>query len=180
MFLKRSHPPEPVLPTTPPAPHQSVRRQGAAETLNLIARSAAEAATALRQQAPAGTPDNFVAGQLMALGQVMTWIERELDLLQQQLINEAGLHASAGATQWDAEMKLLSTLPVSSEELFRLAMDYRKVEEETVQEGQADLTEAQDHRPVEEVAEAAAHDAVSSAMPEHAVSSAMPEHIATA
>lgn len=138
MFLKRSHAVESVLPSEPPAPDSSVRRQGAAETLNLIGRSVAEAASGARQEVVAGHPDNFVAGQLMALGHVMSCIERERDLLQQQLINEAGLHASAGVRQWEEEMRLLAGLPVTSEELFRSAMDYRKVEEPAAEEEEAE------------------------------------------
>lgn len=133
MFLKRSRVPEPVLFSAPPAPDPSMRRQGAVETLNLIARSVAEAANTARQEAESGKPDNFIAGQLMALGQMVSCIESERDLLRQQLIHEAGLHASAEAADWDDEMKLLVDLPVTSEELFRLAMDYRKVEDPVVE-----------------------------------------------
>src|SRR5581483_8926362 len=107
----------------------SMRRQGAVEALNLIARSVTDAVEAARAEATPGEPDNFLAGQLMAFGQVMLCIERERDLLQQQLMQEAGLHAPPAQPLWDAEMALLSQLPVSSDELFRLAMDFRKVEE---------------------------------------------------
>jgi len=48
-------------------------------------------------------------------------------------MQEAGLHASTAAV-WDEELELLKELPVSSEELFRLAMDFRKVEEAAPQE----------------------------------------------
>lgn len=132
MFLKRSREPEPVLFSAPPAPDPSMRRQGAVETLNLIARSVADAVSTARQQAEADKPDNFLAGQLMAFGQVVSSIESERDLLRQQLIHEAGLHAAAEAAEWDDEMKLLVDLPVTSEELFRLAMDYRQVEDPVV------------------------------------------------
>src|SRR5437763_16620895 len=134
MFLKRSHPPEPVLASAAPPPDPSVRRQGAIEALNLMARSIADAVQVLQQELETGEPDNFVAGQFMALGHVVSCIERERDLLQQQLISEAGLHASSAAAEWDEEMKLLSELPVASEDLFRLAMDYRKVEEPVVED----------------------------------------------
>lgn len=129
MFLKRTPPPE--LPIIAPAPSidPSVRRQGAIEALNLIFRSVGDAVALARSEARPDQPDNFVAGQLMAFGHVVSCIERERDQLQQQLMQEAGLHAAPAEPVWDAEMALLTQLSLSSDELFRLAMDFRKVEE---------------------------------------------------
>jgi hypothetical protein len=130
----------------------SVRRQGAVEALNLIARSLCDAVALARSEAKPDEPDNFVAGQLMALGHVLGCIERERDLLQQQLMQEAGLHVAPSEPVWDAEMALLSQLPLTSEELFRLAMDFRKVEEylppDAVEEGSDANLEAE--KPAEE------------------------------
>lgn len=170
MFLKRTHQPELVLSAAPPAPDPSVRRQGSAETLNLIAKSVAEAAGTARQETEADKPDNFAAGQLMALGHIMSCIERERDLLHQQLMNEAGLHASAGATQWDEELRLLASLPVTSEELFRLAMDYRKVEDEEVEEEAAGVGEG----------DAAEAEMAIETTENHETAAAAPEHVASA
>jgi len=123
-----------------------MRRQGAVETLNLIAHSTAEAVSAARAEAEPGQPDNLVAGQLMAYGQLLSWIERERDLLSQQLVQEAGLHAPPTEPVWETELNLLRQLPLSSEELFRLAMDFRKVEDRAPQppegEGEADSSDA--------------------------------------
>ena len=129
MFLKRTPPPEPPLIAPPPPLDHSVRRQGAVETLNLIARSVSDAVAQVRSEAVPGEPDNFIAGQLMALGHVLSCIERERDLLQQQLMQEAGLYAPPAQPVWDVEIALLNQLPLSSDDLFRLAMDFRKVEE---------------------------------------------------
>jgi len=72
MFLiKRSAAPESFLPAEPPQLDPSVRRRGAVEALNLIARSVADAGSAARQEVEPGQPDNFLAGQFMAWGQVM-------------------------------------------------------------------------------------------------------------
>ncbi|MBV8084099.1 MAG: hypothetical protein JO247_04705 [Chloroflexi bacterium] len=129
MFFRRSAPPEPPLGSEPPRLDPSMRRQGAVETLNLIAHSTSEAVAAARTEADPGQPDNFVAGQLMAYGQILSCIERERDLLLQQLVQEAGLHSPPTEPVWEAELNLLRQLPVSSDELFRLAMDFRKMEE---------------------------------------------------
>jgi len=128
-LLKRASQAEPLPAPEPPSLDPSVRRQGAVEALNLIARSVSDAVHSARQEAEPGKPNNFVAGQLMAFGHVVACIEQERELLQQQLVHEAGLHAPPAAPVWDEEMRLLDQLPVSSEELFRLAMDFRKVEE---------------------------------------------------
>ena len=133
-FRRRADPPEPAFTAEPPRLDLSMRRQGAVETLNLIARSAAEAVASARDEAEPGRPDNFVAGQMMAYGQILGCIERERDLLQQQLVQEAGLHSPPVEPVWDAELALLHQLPVNSDELFRLAMDFRKVEDAPVEE----------------------------------------------
>ncbi|GEM_PF-3611757 len=129
MFFKRPQPLDVLVAPTLADPVQSTRRQGAFEALNLMARSVADAAAAARSEALAGQPDNFLAGQFMALGHVMVCIERERDLLHQQLMQEAGLHLSSVGSAWDNELALLDPLPIASEDLFRLAMDYRKLDE---------------------------------------------------
>jgi len=120
----------------------SVRRQGSVEALNLMVRSVAEAVAVARADAKTGQADNLVAGQLMAFGQVIACIERERDLLQQQLIQDAGLHAPPSDLAWDAELVLLRQLPLSSEELFRLAMDFRKMPEIETPEAAAESADA--------------------------------------
>lgn len=131
MLFRRTPPPDAAIVTQPVLLDPSVRRQGAAEVLNLMARSVADAVQVVRAEANEREPDNFVAGQLMAYGQVVAFIERERDQLQQQLIQDAGLHAPPAEPAWDAEITLLRQLPISSEELFRLAMDFRKMEEQS-------------------------------------------------
>ena len=128
MFFRRQASPEPAISPEPPTLDPSLRRQGAVEALNLIARTVCDAVQVARAETEPGEPDNFLAGQLMALGNVVGAIERERDLLQQQLVQDAGLHATPAAPSWDAELELLHQLPVTSEELFRLAMDFRKIE----------------------------------------------------
>ncbi|HEU0168648.1 MAG TPA: hypothetical protein VFS62_12795 [Chloroflexota bacterium] len=140
MFFRRPAPPEPPLASEPPRLDQSMRRQGAVETLNLIAHSTAEAVTAARTEADPAQPDNFIAGQLMAYGQILSCIERERDMLLQQLVQDAGLHAAPAEPVWEAELTLLRQLPLSSEELFRLAMDFRKMEEPPAAEPEAEPT----------------------------------------
>jgi hypothetical protein len=137
MFFRRPAPPEPPLADEPPRLDPSMRRQGAVETLNLIARSTADAVLAARAETEPGQPDNFVAGQLMAYGQILSCIERERDLLLQQLVQEAGLHAPPSEPVWDAELTLLRQLPVSADELFRLAMDFRRVEDPPAPEAES-------------------------------------------
>ncbi|MBV9121397.1 MAG: hypothetical protein JOZ39_11875 [Chloroflexi bacterium] len=124
-----------------------MRRQGSVEALNLIARSVAEAVAAARSEVEPGKTDNFLAGQLMAYGHVIAAIERERDLLQQQLVQEAGLHSPPAEPVWDAELALLSQSGLTSEDVFRLAMDFRQMELPSLEVADETAPEATEGEP---------------------------------
>ncbi|MGH2518609.1 MAG: hypothetical protein ACRDF8_02295 [Chloroflexota bacterium] len=121
------------------------------EALNLLARALQDAVARVRGEVEAGGTDNFVAGQMMAFGVILSCIEREREMLLQQLVREAGLSNASDAPGWAAEMSLQDALPVASEDLFRLAMDFRQMpaaaaeEMELLVEGQAVAPETGAH-----------------------------------
>ncbi|HUZ78421.1 MAG TPA: hypothetical protein VMV93_12660 [Chloroflexota bacterium] len=131
MIFRRSSAPAPLVA---PAQDESARRQGSVEALNLLARAVQEAVAQARKEVEVGGTDNFVAGQMMAFGVVLSCIEREREMLLQQLVREAGLSNAADAPGWAAERSLQDALPVASEDLFRLAMDFRQMPAATAEE----------------------------------------------